>query len=254
MQAVAMSPFRRNEAEARGMNAAFLWSLVAHLVLVIALFVGSRMSEPPKPPFRISLGGTAGPRSTGMTEMGGRTVEQVAPPPRRPEPARPVPPKTDAPVVVKTPKPTPAPPKPSVTERPEPITTRPPVTGREVTKGATPVDTGASGQSSGLSFGGSDGTGGLTDLRDFCCPQYLTLMQNRIDAVWKKAQSQSGTNVVRFTVLRDGTITNIEMETPSGIGILDRASRSALIDARLPQLPPEYKGDTLTVHITFPYR
>lgn len=252
MHTATSSAFGPDPRDARTMNKALTWSIVVHLVLLAAVFVISRRAEePPKPRMMISLGGTPGPRSTGMSEIGGRTVEEVAPPPRRPEPARPTPPKVEnAPVVTRKP---PVTAKPVVTDRPQPVTTRPPVTGRQVTQGTTPTDTGVSSTSQGLSFGGNDGTGGLTDLRDFCCPAYLETMRARIDAVWKKAQAASGVNVVRFTVRRDGTVTDIQFEKPSGIGILDRASRSALLDVRLPALPAEYKGDTITVHVTFPY-
>jgi TonB family protein len=251
--AAANSAFQPSANDLRGMNMALTVSLLIHAVLLATLFITRDWhSEPPKKPMMITLGGTVGPRSTGTSELGGRTVEQVAPPPKRLEPARPPTPEPKpAPVAART---TPAPPR-MVTETPKPqtITERPPVTGTQVQRGSATADTGARGTSSGLSFGGGGG-GGLTDLRDFPA-WYIDLMTTRVDQAWtpRKNQPARGTNVVRFTVLRDGTITSIELEQASGIGILDRASRTTLGETRLPPLPAEYKGDTLTVHITFPY-
>ena len=104
-----------------------------------------------------------------------------------------------------------------------------------------------------MTFGGG-GTGGETDLRpDFCCPAYLQLLLERVGENWKRSQPESGTATIRFTVRRDGTITDITVQKSSGIGVLDRASRSAVTAVRLPPLPAEYKFDRLTVNLQFPY-
>ena len=236
------------------MNRALRWSLGVHAALVVLLIVVPRdwISDPPRRVMTISLGGTAGPRSTGTTSIGGRTVEQVTPPPRRPEPIRPTPRNQPDPVTVKPP-PTPA--KPAATAKPtkpQPVITRPPTTGPQLVQGNTPVDTGARGQGQGLTFGGG-GTGGETNLADFCCPEYIQLLTQVIDQNWQKAQPQRGTTVIRFSILRDGSIADLQVVKPSGSSLLDRASRRALEAARLPPLPAQFRSDKLTVNLTFPY-
>ena len=135
--------------------------------------------------------------------------------------------------------------------KPEPAV-RPPTTGPQLTQGNTPVDTGARGQGQGLTFGGG-GTGGETNLADFCCPEYIAILTERIDQNWVKAQPQRGTTVVRFSILRDGTIADLQVIKPSGSPLLDRASQRALLAAKLPALPSQYKSEKLTVNLTFPY-
>jgi TonB family protein len=103
-----------------------------------------------------------------------------------------------------------------------------------------------------LTFGGG-GTGGETNLANFCCPEYIALLTARIDQNWQKAQPQRGTTVIRFSILRDGSIADLQVVTPSGSPLLDRASQRALMTAKLPALPAQYKSERLTVNLTFPY-
>lgn len=255
MSAVASRAFSPTPGEVRGANRAITWSIAVHVVVAaIALLLPQAwLREKPKPPvMTISLGGTPGPRSTGTTSMGGKTVEQVAPPPKRPEPIKPEP-KTLPPAAM----PVRTPPRAMAqTEAPKPPPPLPParslVTGREIVRGNTAVDTGAKGQGAGLTFGGG-GAGGETDLKDFCCPEYLQQILDTIDGNWNKNQPETGKTIVKFTVGRSGAISNIVIETPSGSGVLDRAARSALLNSQLPRLPAAYPRDTLTVHLTFPY-
>jgi TonB family protein len=243
--------------DARRLNRALTWSFAVHLGIVGLLIVVPRdwlsHHKPPAHVMTISLGGTPGPRTTGQTSIGGHTVEQVAPPPPRPVVPRPVPPPA-APVPL-PPKPAPPPPratKPAARATPRPAPAPPPpVTGRQVFKGNTPVDTGVLQNGAGLSFGG--GTGGETNLANFCCPDYLAQVASTIASHWQRQQDERGLTIIRFTIQKDGTIADITIEQSSGSGLLDRASRSALIDSRLPPLPPGYAFDALTVHLRFPY-
>ena len=262
MSATTYTSFRPDPGDSRRLNRAITWSVAVHLLLVaILLFLPSSWltREPQKRNvMTINLGGTPGPRSTGTTSIGGRTGEQVAPPPKRPEPVRPTPKPEPAPAVAKAPPkpvPTPAVTKPAVVPRPEPpVSTRPPVTGPQVVAGNTAVETGARGQGAGLTFGGG-GTGGETDLSNFCCPAYLEHLLTTIEGRWAKNQPERGTTTLKFTILKNGTIDNskVTVEQSSGYGALDRAARAALYDARLMPLPAEYPNETLTVHLKFPY-
>lgn len=248
--------FQPSPADMRAMNRALGWSVGVHIGVVVLFLVVPRdwFADPPRRLMTISLGGTAGPRSTGTTSIGGRTVEAVTPPPRRPEPVRPTPPVKPDPVVAKPPpaaKPVAKPAPTTKPVKPEPAV-RPPTTGPQLTQGNTPVDTGARGQGQGLTFGGG-GTGGETNLADFCCPEYIALLTQQIDQNWQKAQQQRGTTVIRFSILKDGTVADLQVIKPSGSPLLDRASQRALLAAKLPALPSQYKSEKLTVNLTFPY-
>ena len=253
------SPFGPTAEDSARLSKAIRWSVAVHVLLLVAVIAtpGSwwkRESEN-RTVMKISLGGSAGQSTTGMTSAGGRTVEQVAPPPKRPEPIRPTPEKPPAPVPVAKPTPKPAAPKPAENPAPAPpVAARPPVTGAQVTQGSTTVETGASGQGAGLTFKKGIG-GGETDLSNFCCPEYLNQMLSTIDGRWTKRPpgEDRGTTLLKFTINRDGSIDNILVETGSGSGVLDRNSRAALLGLRLPPLPPDYSNPTLTVHLEFPY-
>jgi outer membrane biosynthesis protein TonB len=257
MTAVASRAFGPSQGDVRGANRAITWSVIVHVaVVVIAMVLPTSWFAPkPSPPvMTISLGGTPGPKSTGTTSMGGKTVEQVVPPPKRPEPVKPeskaLPP-APMPMPVKTPPRAIAP-----TESPKPPPPLPParslVTGSQIVKGNTAVDTGAKGQGAGLTFGGG-GAGGETDLKSFCCPEYLQQILDTIDSNWKKDQPEQGKTMMKFTIGRSGAISNIVVEQGSGSGVLDRVARSALLNSQLPSLPAAYPRDTLTVHLLFPY-
>lgn len=255
------SPFSIPPAEARRLNRAITWSVVVHVIALGLLLVLPRAWFTREPERRnvmtINLGGTPGPQSTGTTSIGGRTVEQVAPPPPRPEPVRPTPPQRPAPTPAPARTPPPRPTAPAPTTKPAPTpppATRAPVTGPQVVTGNTAVETGARGQGAGLTFGGGF-SGGETDLSNFCCPEYLTHLLNTIDSRWAKIQPERGTTTLKFTIRRDGTIdlANVTVERSSGYGVLDRAARAALSESRLLPLPAAYTNETLTIYLTFPY-
>ena len=121
-------------------------SFAIHILVVATYIFFPRSWFATQPPvlMTISLGSGIGERTTGTTSIGAREVEKVAPPPKRPEPAKPTPPeKAD---VMKVPaKTVPAPqkkPAPETKAAPPATTTRPPVTGPEVTKGTAKAETG----------------------------------------------------------------------------------------------------------------
>jgi outer membrane biosynthesis protein TonB len=257
MATATYSSFTPRAADVRRANRAISWSIAIHAIVVAALFLLPRewfAKKAPTTVMTISLGGTPGPKTTGTTSVGGRTIERVAPPPKRPEPVPP------APQAKPVPMPPPTPPRltetrPTSTPKPPPMPpVRAPITGPQIAPGSTAVDTGARGQGAGLTSSGG-GLGGETDLKDFCCPAYLNDVLRAIDAGWRKNQPESGTTILKFEIRRDGSIDlrNVVVERNSGIGLLDRMSRAALIDARLPPLPAEYTNSTLTIHLTFSY-
>jgi TonB family protein len=58
---------------------------------------------------------------------------------------------------------------------------------------------------------------------------------------------------VKFTIQRDGMLTNIEVEKP-GAAILNLAAQRAIVSTRqLPPLPAAFTGDRLTVHLNMTF-
>ncbi len=88
---------------------------------------------------------------------------------------------------------------------------------------------------------------------DFPFSYYVEQLQSLIGANWLKPPVPDKTSVVvAFRVLRSGQVTDVKIETPSGISVYDRAASRAIYAANpLPPLPPEYHGDALGVHIRF---
>jgi protein TonB len=243
--------------EADGLSRMVLVSFAAH-TLAIALVVllprgwldGS--DTPERPMMTISIaGGAPGPDITGETPIAGKAVQAVAPPETK---VADTPPARETPEMVE-PAERPAP-KPKPVEKPaEKSATRKPSTGKEIAEGAARVDTGgAQVPFGGLATGGSVGGQAYTDYANFCCPSYLDTMVQIIRRNWNQRQGASGMVLMKFTVLRDGRITNIEHEKSSGVYLLDVESQRALAKTRLPPLPREFPEDSLTVHLYFQYQ
>jgi TonB family protein len=74
-----------------------------------------------------------------------------------------------------------------------------------------------------------------------------------IESRWFKPAVPEGTAArVRFRIHRDGRLDGIELEASSGSPTFDRAALRAMYAANpLPPLPPAYRKQTLTVHLTF---
>jgi TonB family protein len=205
----------------------------------------------------ISLGGNTGPDSGGMTQIGGRAVQVQTPPEdvAKREPVRPpaakapemVLPRRDVKVNKST---TPAP---KVTQAPDDARGRTPSRGAQTAKGSTSAETLIRGQGFGLSTGGQ-GFGGTLDVANFCCPDYLQTMVQRIRSVWAQNQGIDGISTIRFTIQRDGKITDTSVERSSGSTAADLAARRAVAVTQLPPLPDAFTNPTLTVNLHFQYQ
>jgi protein TonB len=235
-------------------------SIGAHvLLLATALLAPSswRTASPrsePKP-MVISLAGSEGPNNGGMTQISGRTVQQytpletrtVTPPPaaKAPEMALPDP----------TVKARPRPKLPPVPKPVEKSTSRTPTEGAEPKTGAAKSNTGAAPiPFGGLSTGGGGGSGVVLDVGDFCCPEYIQVMRQRILENWKQNQGTAGVNVIKFTIQRNGQLTDVDVNQSSRNPVLDLESRRAVtMTERLPPLPAQFTRPTLTVYLTFEY-
>ena len=191
--------------------------------------------------------------TTGKTSAGGRPIEQVAPPPKRPTPVQPATPQTQSPLSIGA-KPK-IPPKPTATPSATPAPPRPPTTGAEQTKGSTPADTGVKGQATGLSIAsGGLGAAGLDTT--FCCPEWAKEAERMILRGWKEFQPETGVNEVVITIRRDGTFAPAEIFKPSGSFLLDDESLRPFraLNGRLIRLPDKYEGDTLRIRFKFEYK
>lgn len=237
-------------------------SAVLHggLIAVLILMPGGWMNQRPQEPrtvMTISLGGGApGPDSGGMTQMGGRPVQEPAPvEAKRPEPVRPPAAKEPEMTVPLPNARTARTPRPPVKEAPAEARGTTPTRGAEPRPGSTVADTGVRGQGFGLATGGGSGAGGARlDVADFCCPEYLAVMIQRIRVNWNDRPGPTGTSIVKFTIQRDGRLTDIAVSRSSGNQILDSTAQRALyVTKQLPPLPAQFPNPTLTVDLTFEY-
>jgi TonB family protein len=238
-------------------------STSVHLVLAAALVFapGGLLHRTTTPPtvMTISLGGGgAGVENGGMTAIGGRPVQEVKPPdePAKREPVRP--PAAKAPEMTmplpnaRVTKASPARPARSA---PEEARGRTPTRGAQVEAGSAIADTGVRGQGFGLSSGGGPGSGSVLDVADFCCPEYIATMMTSIRRAWNMNQGATGQSVVKFTIQRDGRLTDVSVFQSSGIATLDLAAQRAVLQTRtLPPLPEQFPNPTLTVRLTFNYQ
>lgn len=235
------------------------YSALVHVALAVVLaivpagWLGAGMADEETVVMQISLGGAVGPRDGGLATLSTRPVQEVRPVEAKKviEPVRP--PAAQQPEMVEpkktAPKKAAAPTKvPSKDSR-----SRTPTRGAELQKGSAVAETGAKGQGFGLSSGGG-GTGGYLDVANFCCPEYIATMLDMIHRNWNSRQGAQGTTLMKFTIERDGRLTEIQVERSSGTPSLDYFSQRALgLTRQLPPLPAAYPHDRLTVHLPMDY-
>ena len=241
-------------------------SVAAHVLLAVALvFMPGgllRHTEAPRTVMTISLGGGEGPQNGGVTSMGGRPVQVETPPEEAPKREAIRPPAAKAPEMTvplpgakpaKSMKATPA--APPVKQAPDEARGKTPTRGAQTSAGSAIAETAIRGQGFGLSTGGGPGSGSTLDVADFCCPDYIALMVERIRSAWVHNQGGTGVSRIKFTIRRDGTMVDSEIETSSGASTLDLAALRAVRSTRsLPPLPDAFPNPTLPVHLNFEYK
>ena len=202
----------------------------------------------------ISLG-SRGPDYGGMNQLSRQAVQEAVPSAARPEPPR-------APAAKPSEMTTPAPnaprrttaPTPPVKETTEGATGRTPTRGAETRSGSAIATTSSQTDGRGLSPGGGGfGNDLQLDVASFCCPDYLREMNDRIRQYWNDRQGIAGRVVVRFTIQRDGRLTDIEVVEPSFQALNFNAQRAVALAKQLRPLPLEFPNDTLGVRLTFEY-
>jgi len=89
---------------------------------------------------------------------------------------------------------------------------------------------------------------------------YVASVRNRISSNWLLSTvSPSIVTAPRlymaFTILRDGSVTDVEVTQPSGLPEVDRSAlRAVLASNPLPALPPDYAGNKVKVKLFFDFR
>jgi TonB family protein len=235
-------------------------SVLAHVVLAAGIFfapggwIGHR--ENLREVMTISLGGGGeGPLNGGFTTIGGRPVQAVTPPDEPPKREAVRPPAAKAPEMTLPTKAAKSARGADVKQAPDEARGRTPTKGAQITQGSSIAETGARGQGFGLSTGGGPGAGSTLDVADFCCPEYVATMVERIRSVWVWRQGTTGSVLVKFTIQRDGRTTDYAVERSSGSPVLDLAAMRAVAQTRsLPPLPAQFPNPTLTVHLNFEYQ
>ena len=259
MQEAVSAILHDRSRELEGLSRMVTLSAAAHIVLVAGVLFAPTgwLSRPvdDRPVMTISLGGTEGPDTGGMTSIAGQAVQEIAKP-NAPK-ALDTPPAAKPPDMIEsTSKPKPVPTKP-IQKPADASRTKTPTTGAEIKTGSAKVNTGGAAIPFGGLAQGGGGVGGVrVDVANFCCPQYLNLVVQQIRRNWNPNQGATGEPTVKFTIRRDGMIVGgVELEKSSGQDLLDLEARRAVLKTmQLPALPREFTGNSLTVHLTFDFK
>jgi protein TonB len=95
---------------------------------------------------------------------------------------------------------------------------------------------------------------GVPDGTDTGGDWYLAGVQQKIWMLWNQ-QLKTGFNqqiLVTFTILPDGSVTNVKVTQPSGVSLLDMAARRAVLNAApFGPLPREYGQNPRTIQALF---
>ena len=234
-------------------------SLLLHGVLLTALLILPHVFQKApesKNVMTITLGGAPGPVQ-GRLAIADKAVQRAAPDAAKPK--QDTPPALAKPEMVeplKTAKPLPkAPAKPEPQKEVTPLHGTKATEGPEVKAGAARVEThGAPIPFGGLATGGGGGGSAVTDVKDFCCPEYLIAVTDLIRRNWQQRQGQDGSSVVAFTIHRDGTISDVLVEQGANPMLNVASQRAIVATQRVTALPAAFTADHLTVHLAFQYQ
>ena len=226
------------------------WSAAFHVALVALFMIASRLgAEPSALPQGIAwvVPGVPGP-TQGMAG---------SPAPSTPEPDDLDEPEDASRVVRPTEEQRdqmPLPDARTTTRKPPPEKPDSGLTGRDSASAdsAQLKSSGAPNQTPGLGLGDS---GGSAFDQDFEYAYYVQQMLARISANWQRVPVRGTTMViVRFTIHKNGSVHDVEVEQSSGLAVLDRAaSRAVYLADPMPPLPNSYPRDRVGVHLRFQY-
>lgn len=94
--------------------------------------------------------------------------------------------------------------------------------------------------------------GVATDLPNFPYPWYISQVRQMLWAAWQKRMpAESGEGIVMFSIMRNGSFTDLRMESSSGDNGFDRLAVEAVqAAAPFPALPSDFKESFLKIHLT----
>jgi TonB family protein len=235
---------QRRETLDRGFSRGLLLSVWGHL-LIVGVAVAAPLLLPKQPILRVVHG-------------------QIIPLP----PGGGGSPKVEEPARAAEPEPPASQPQPPVSEpQPPPKVKKPPKKTAAPSKGVAPLDSkkkprrrraqptagsGAASQSPGLEFlPAGPGAPGGTDLYG---DWYLASVQRKIWMLWNQ-QIRGGPQLavrVRFTILADGAVEDVQVISPSGVYLLDQAAQRAIYSAApFGPLPKHYGTRRYTILANF---
>jgi TonB family protein len=102
----------------------------------------------------------------------------------------------------------------------------------------------------------------LSDTLGWDYAPYLARIKRPITLNWYNAMPESvfppllkkGAVVLQFTIMRDGSVSGLQMVRSSGDVALDRAAWAGITASNpFPQLPTEFRGDSFTIRARFSY-
>lgn len=242
----------------QGLKKMLLVSATAHLVLMMSAALAPasfwlRPSDARPNTMTIDLGPAEGPRTGGLTSISSRPVQRAVPDLPKVQPSHPPATKTPDTVLPEIKPRVTTKVMPSVIDAPRAALGHTPTVGREVTGDNAP--TGAQPAGVGLSTTEGGGTNGQFNVGDFCCPEYIGTMLQRIHQHWSAGRGASVVTTMKFTIQRDGAITHVQVVRSSGNQMLDFLAERALLAVRqLPPLPDAYPNPSLVVNLDFQYQ
>lgn len=113
------------------------------------------------------------------------------------------------------------------------------------------------GTGSGSEGWGPGGPGSGTGLSNFPYTWYLNIITEKVSGNWFTSLVDPGVSgnfqtVVYFKIQKDGQVTDLKVEQPSGIQPLDlSAMRAVRSSAPFPPLPRDYQDAYLVIHLMF---
>ena len=142
----------------------------------------------------------------------------------------------------------------------EPVESTVPNRESDDTEVSEPVEPESTEEESPADSTAAPGVGGsqvTVETQDFPFSYYLSLIRFRIQDRWRPPYQTTGESnklvtVVGFRILRNGGVSEVDMENSSGRFLFDQAAIRAIRTlGQLPPLPAEFTGEYLTVHIEF---